>query len=194
MNFLTISFYLGIILLLLCILILISPLRDRFSNATQRIQGFGLNLEVSVMTLLVLISVGLMTSGIWLQLKDINAQLQSLEAKKAEAELRAQQFQRQLEESRKMELPVFLTLEGVEDVSRLNFTSLECTYVTSSNDEPIRADVAPGRRSSDTVKVVLKDLTREVIIDKLEIYDRDSETRWRKVNFRPLQPTYELRK
>lgn len=194
MNFLTISFYLGIILLLLCIVILISPLRDRFSSATQRIQGFGLNLEVSVMTLLVLISVGLITSGIWLQLRDITTELKSLEAKKAEAEIRAQQFQRQLEESRKMELPLFLTLEGVEDVSRLNFTSLECTYVTSSSDEPIRADIAPGRRTSDTVKVVLKDLTREVIIDKLEIYDRDTDTRWQKVNFRPLQPTYELKK
>jgi len=43
MRFLTISFYSGIVLLILCILVLVSPLRDRFSNATQKIQGFRLN-------------------------------------------------------------------------------------------------------------------------------------------------------
>lgn len=193
MDFLTISFYLGIGLLLACILLLISPLRDKFSGATQKIAGFGLNLEVSVMTLLVLISVGLITSGIWLQLRDINSELSSLELKKVEAEARALQYQRQLEESRRMELPVFLTLEGVNDVSALNFPALECTYVTSSSDEPIRVDVSPGRRSKDTVKVVLKDLTRDIIIDRLEVYDPQTRTRWTKANFRPLQPTYDLK-
>ncbi len=194
MNFLTISFYLGIALLLLCIILLISPLRDKFSGATQKIAGFGLNLEVSVMTLLVLISVGLITSGIWLQLRDINSELDSLEAKKAAAESRAEQFQRQLDESRRMELPVFLTLEGVDDVSTLDFPALECTYITSTSDEPIHVDVSPGRRSPNTVKVVLKDLTRDMVIDTLEVFNPQTNTHWKKANFRPLQPTYDLEK
>src|SRR5713226_8555654 len=96
MSFLTISFYSGIGLLILCILVLVSPLRERFSNATQKIQGFGLNLEVSVLTLLVLISVGLMTSGIWMQLQDVSKQLKQLEIEKTKAEEKARRAEEDL--------------------------------------------------------------------------------------------------
>src|SRR6266849_1649073 len=96
MSFLTISFYAGIGLLVLCILVLVSPLRERFSSATQKIQGFGLNLEVSVLTLLVLISVGLMTSGIWIQLQDVSSKLKQLEIDKTTAEDKAKRAEENL--------------------------------------------------------------------------------------------------
>src|SRR5882672_12191966 len=96
MSFLTISFYSGIVLLVLCILVLVTPLGERFSSATQKIQGFGLNLEVSVLTLLVLIGIGLMTSGIWMQLQDVSTRLKQLEIDKTKAEEKARRAEETL--------------------------------------------------------------------------------------------------
>src|SRR5437764_13706750 len=129
MNFLTISFFLGIALLLLCIIIMISPLRDKLSTP-QKIQGLGLNLEVSVLTLLFLISVGFISCGLWLQLQNISKDLKDLESGKLEAETRANDLEKQLREARWIEMDAYIILTGVDNVKDLK--SLSCTYDTQS--------------------------------------------------------------
>src|SRR5436190_22513254 len=75
MDPLKICFYLGIVLLLSCVIVLLTPLRDKISGATQKIAGFGLNLEVSVLTLLFLISAALISTGIWVKLGSVKDEL-----------------------------------------------------------------------------------------------------------------------
>jgi hypothetical protein len=193
MSFLTISFYSGIVLLILCILLLVSPLRERFSNATQRIQGFGLNLEVSVLTLLVLISVGLMTSGIWMQLQDVARQLKQLEIDKTTAEEKAKRAEENLANANKTGIVYFVTLQDVGDVTSLNFLSLSCKYTLASGDEKDASVSSAG--SINKIKVSLTDLQRDTIIDSLSITDNQTNRKWvTKTQLRPFQPSIQLDK
>jgi hypothetical protein len=193
MNFLTVSFYSGLVLLILCLLVLVSPLRDKFSSATQKIQGFGLNLEVSVLTLLVLISVGLMTSGIWMQLQNMNGKLQQLEIEKTTAEEKAKRAEEDLARTSKVGIVTFVKLEGVNDITKLNFGSLSCKYITASGDE--RDANISAASSINRIKVNLTDLQKETVIDKLLIINNQTGEKWvSPVEWRPLQPTIELAK
>lgn len=193
MRFLTISFYSGIVLLILCILVLVSPLRDRFSNATQKIQGFGLNLEVSVLTLLVLISVALMSTGIWMQLQDVSTQVRTLTEQKLNAELALQSTRDQLDNAKRIPLTVYASLEGVEDTSRLDVEALTCTY----SDGPGPDKKAEVKRASGAhpkrIKILFTDVQGATIIESLTISDAQAKQQWgiREI-FKPLQPTLDL--
>lgn len=191
MNYLTVSFYSGVVLLILCLLLLVSPFRDRFSSATQKIQGFGLNLEVSVLTLLVLISVGLMTSGIWMQLQNIDNKLKQLEIEKTAAEEKAKRAEEDLARTNKLGIVIFLKLEGVEDITKLSFQSLQCKYVMSSGEER-KADISPAP-VINRIKVNITDLQKDTIIDRLVVESTNSNLKWvSQTQFRPFQPTMEL--
>ena len=191
MRFLTICFYSGIALLVLCIVVLLSPLRDRFSNATQKIQGFGLNLEVSVLTLLVLISVALMSTGIWMSLQDVTTRLSNLEKEKTQAEADRDSARLQLENARKMALTVYVNLEGVADTSKLDFKSLSCKYTDASNEEKdASVSAASGQRA---IKVTFTDLQRDTVIFSLRITNGLTGESWvSHETFRPLQPALQL--
>lgn len=191
MSFLTISFWSGIVLLILCILVLVSPLRERFSSATQKIQGFGLNLEVSVLTLLVLISVGLMTSGIWMQLQDVGSKLKQLEIDKTTAEEKAKRAEENLANANKIPIAYFVTLEGVPDIGKLNLQSVSCKYVIASGEE--RDGIVSPTASTTRLKVTLPDLQKDTIIDTLTITNSQTHEKWEnRAQLRPLQPTLEL--
>ncbi len=193
MNFLTVSFYSGVVLLVLCLLVLVSPLKDRFSSATQKIQGFGLNLEVSVLTLLVLISVGLMTSGIWMQLQNIDQKLKKLEIEKTTAEEKAKRAEEDLARTNKLGIVLFVKLEGVDDITKLSFPSLQCKYVTSSGEER-KADISPAA-VINRIKVNITDLQKDTIIDRLVVESTNPDMKWvSQTQFRPFQPVMELTK
>jgi hypothetical protein len=193
MNFLTVSFYSGVVLLLLCLLVLVSPLRDRFSNATQKIQGFGLNLEVSVLTLLVLISVGLMTSGIWMQLQNIDQKLKQLEMAKTAAEEKARRAEEDLARTNKSGIVLFVKLEGIDDITKLSFPSLQCKYVMASGEER-KADISPAP-VINRIKVNLNELQKDTIIDRIVVESTNPTMKWvSQTQFRPFQPVLELKK
>jgi hypothetical protein len=179
---------------------MVTPLRERLT-APQRIQGFGLNLEVSVLTLLFLISVGFISCGLWLQLQNITKELSDLQSGKVQAETRAAQYQKELEDIRRTEMIVFLTLDGVEDVTKLKYTALTCTYDASSGDNQ-KAEIALAP-SANAIKVTLKNLKPDTFIKKLIVEDGDSTRKWSSKReaavqnlaggFQPLQPVYDLR-
>lgn len=190
MSFLTISFYSGIALLILCILVLATPLGKRFSSATQKIQGFGLNLEVSVLTLLVLISVGLMTSGIWIQLQDTANRLKQLEHDKAIAEEKAKQAAESLANANRVSIAYLVTLQGVDDISRLNIPSMSCKYVVGEVEKD--AIVSSPEATTGRLKVTLQDLQRDAIIESLTITNNQTNEHWVKRYIRPLRPEIEV--
>ena len=199
MDFLTISFCIGIGLLVICILTMISPLRERLS-APQKIQGLGLNLEVSVLTLLFLISVGFISCGIWLQLKNITKELEDLRFGKVQAEARAKQYQDELTAIKKTEMVAFVSLVGVDDVTKLKYTALSCIFDTTSEDgQKAEIAVAP---SANAIKVTIKNLKPDTFIKLLTVEDNDSKKKWSSRSdglqrledgFQPLQPVYELK-
>ena len=193
MKFLTISFYAGIALLLLCIAILLTPVGKQFSEKTQKIQGFGLNLEVSVLTLLVLIAVALMTSGIWLQLQDVSKQLRQLEDDKRRAEDNYRIAQDQLENAKKRGLAAFAKLDGVNDVSKLKLELFTCVFTNAAGDEE-KADLKPST-GLNKIKVIFLDLPNETVIRSITITNTQTGEKWvNRDEHRWLQPEITLAK
>jgi len=195
MKFLTISFYAGIALLLLCIAILVTPLGKRFSEKTQKIQGFGLNLEVSVLTLLVLISVALLTSGIWFQLQDVSRQIKQLEEDKKKAEQDYKRAQEQLENAQQLSLIAFAKLDGVNDVSQIksDIQAFSCSYTnTAGEDEKCRLELSEGLNK---VKIVFLDLRRDTIVRSVTVTNTRTHEKWvHREEHRWLQPEITLTK
>ncbi len=115
MNALGITFYFGILIVLFCISSFVLPFGQNFTSKTQKIRGLGLDLEVSVLTLLLIIGFVLIFfgGGIWLQLQGINEQLDSLKTEKVKAEARANDLQEKLDKANSMELVAFIRLEDV---------------------------------------------------------------------------------
>jgi len=193
---LNISFFLGVVLLGVSIFLLVSvSLRKRFDNTPQKIEVWGLKLEVSILTLLVLISVGLIAINIWFQLQHINDQINQVEKDRIAAVKRADELNRELENVKKKDFEAYITLAGVNKVSSLNPKFLSCSYTTKSGDrgEGI-LEFAPG---DEKFKVTFKNLTRETIITSLDVTDQQGEgTIWSShEEYQPLKPhTFALAK
>lgn len=193
MKFLTISFYAGIALLLLCIAILVTPLGKRFSGATQRIQGFGLNLEVSVMTLLVLISVGLIASGIWVQLQDNSRVLTQLQQERHEAKEALKATQAQLENERKQGIVAFAKLDGVDDVSTLDLQAFFCSWTNAAGDE--EKAFLEASQGLNKLKIIFLDLKRESVVRSVTITNTQTREKWiNRDQHRWLQPELVLKR
>jgi hypothetical protein len=192
---LKICFYLGIILLLSCVILLLTPLRDKISGATQKIQGFGLNLEVSVLTLLFLISAALISTGVWVKLvstKDELAQSR-LEKEKAVAELK--RMEEVMERFKRNSVEAWVTLEGVDDVSKLKYTALQCDFQTSAADAPEPCSISKGD-FLNRVKVIFPNINNGTKIKALVIKESDAPNReWSYVNeFDPFKQSLKLSK
>jgi hypothetical protein len=194
MNPLVISFILGILIVLFCILSFIFPYGSNFRDKTQKIQGFGINLEVSVLTLLLIIGFVLIFfgGGIWLQLRSVDEQLVTLKADKAAAEAHANNLQERLQKANAMELVAFVKLDGVDELNPPDANSIECLYETSTGKGG-NADVSVAP-ASGAFKIAIRDITRDTTISDLILRTKDKKKKWRaEHSFMPLQPTYELK-
>jgi hypothetical protein len=173
---LTICFYLGIVLLLSCVILLITPLRDKISSATQRIQGFGLNLEVSVLTLLFLISAALISTGIWVKLGSIKDELAQSRQDKVKAEARVLSLQEEVDRFKTNSVDAWVTLDGVDDVSKLKYPALECKYQTSAADVIESCSISKGD-FLQRVKVNFPNINKGTKIKALVITESDPPKR-----------------
>ena len=176
MDPLTICFWLGIAVLILCIILLISPLRDKIPQVKQSIEAFGFNLQVSILTLLFLISIGLIASGIFLSIRSLKDELSRAEQARAEAQTQANNYRDELERSKKTLADALVTIEGVPDVSKLKFTAMDCSYLTS-DDEEKRCLLTKGDLLN-RVRVTFDDMNRGTKIKYLVIKDNDTNKQW----------------
>ena len=192
---LNICFFTGVILLIVCIILLRSSQRKKFDNTPQIIQLWGLKLEVSILTLVFLISVGLIATNIWFQLQRINDQIQRITAEKDKALEDARASKRDLERATNKEIEAYVILDGVPDVTTMQVKNLSCTYTTRGG-ETEKADVV-STSSKEAFKITFKNLSRETVITYLELSDQSgSGTIWSfSDEFQPLKPqTFRLSK
>lgn len=192
-NPLTISFFLGIMVVLFCLSSYIFPFGERFKDKTQKIKGFGVDLEVSVITLFILIGFVLTFSGIFLQLKDYDRQLQELERTRTERDAKIDFMQRQLTQLQKMEVHALVTLEGVDRRHLPKLQDLDCSYTFPGGElaKPESAPVSLG--VGESFQITLKDISRGTLIRHLVVEDRATSRRWAIDNFEPLMPTLSLK-
>jgi len=184
---LNICFFAGIILLIVCILLLRSSQRKKFDNTPQIIQIWGLKLEVSILTLLFLISVGLIATNIWFQLQRINDQIEKISAEKKQALDEAREAKRDLEKATTKETEAFIVLEGIPDVSEIPQNELACTYTTkggATETAYVSKDAGKG-----AFKVTFKNLSSETVITSIDVTDLSGKGRIWSINeeFQPLK-------
>jgi hypothetical protein len=193
MNSPVISFILGIVIVIFCILSFILPYGQNFREKTQKIQGFGVNLEVSVVTLLLIIGFVFIFfgSGIWLQLRSIDTRLKSLEADKASADARVRDLQERLDRQSPIDLVAFIKLKGV-DAQPPDVNSVDVVYETATGrGGPVDISAAPA---SGAFKIAIRDFTRDTMITNIILKTKDGKRRWKlEGSFMPLLPTYELK-
>jgi hypothetical protein len=173
---LKVCFYLGIVLLLSCVIVLVTPLRDKISSATQKIAGFGLNLEVSVLTLLFLISAALISSGVWVKFGSVKDQLAEARLDKEKAEANLVSLREEMDRFKRNSAEAWITLEGVDDVAKLNFPDLHCDYQTSAADAGEKCIITKGDLIHG-VRVIFTDINKGTKIKKLVITEGDPPKR-----------------
>lgn len=189
MNLPTSSYFLpllGIGIVVFCILSFFFPYGEKFKGKIQKIKGFGVDLEVSVLTLFIIIGVILSFSGVYLQIKDYEEQLYQVKKERDTVKER-------LEEATRMEIKILVTLDGVSENNMPKLEDLQCNYLLYGEEEPVRVDVNKGY-TSNQFKITLKELPCKAHIARLVVEDLSTGGKWAKKTFLPFEPNYHLEK
>ena len=178
--------FLGIGILIFCILSFFFPYGEKFKDKIQKIKGFGVDMEVSVLTLFIILGVILSLTGIYIQIKDYEEQL--YRAKKEKDAVKEA-----LEQSKKMEMKILVTLEDISENNIPKLEDIQCKYFLYGDEDPVMVDVTKGYRSNQ-FKITLTDITSKAHIAQLVLEEISTRRKWVKENFMPFEPMYELKK
>lgn len=176
----------GLGILVLCMLSFFFRYGDKLKGKTQKIKGFGVDMEVSVLTVFILVGILLSFSGVYLRVKDYEKNLEAARNKEKAAK-------QALEQARKMEMKMFLVLEGVDESNAPKLEDLHCEYFLSGEDEPTTVDVTRGY-STGHFKAILKEMSCKDHIALLVLEDQVIHRKWVKRSFMPFEPEHLLTK
>jgi hypothetical protein len=176
---------LGVGIVIVCLLSFLFPYGEQFRSKVQKIKGFGVDLEVSVLTLFIIVGVALSLTGVYLQVKGYETELQSAKKDRDAAE-------QALRLARKMQISAFVTLKGLSAAEMPKLEDVECRYFLVGRNEPLKAVVAKGMQPNQFS--VVFDITPDTFIVRLVIEQLSTKRRWSVANFSPIQPWYELAK
>jgi len=185
--------FLGIGIVLFCILSFVFPYGEKFKDKTQKIKGFGVDLEVSVLTLFVIIGVVLSLTGLYLQIEGYDNQLKDYERQVAAAKAEAVAAQQALERGRRMQMSALITLEGVNAAEMPKLEEMRCEYFLYGSEKPVEVQVGRGL-AGNQLRVAFKDITADTVIRSLVLQDRSSQRKWAYENFAPFEPFYVLKR
>ncbi|MBA3357584.1 MAG: hypothetical protein H0U18_16915 [Pyrinomonadaceae bacterium] len=127
----------GVVVLFICIALIFTE-RATPLKTPQRIKGFGVELEISVLTLLVLVGLILSLSSIYIQVTGYQQQLISSQKQLDTLDREVASARRQLEAAKKIDLTVFVNLEGVNNLAH-NFGRL-CVMCVHHVDRTLLMD------------------------------------------------------
>ena len=195
---------LGIGIIIFCILSFFFPYGEKFKGKIQKIKGLGIDLEISIFTLFIIIGVILLLLGVYLQVNDYEKQL--ISAKQSEAAAK-NDYEKQLisakqseaaakfalAQSYKIEMRMVVSLEGISENDIPKIEDVKCVYFLPGSDEPKVTEVSIGFRRG-TFKIILKDITSSTHILRLVFKDNATNRKWEKMNFMPLEPVFTLGK
>jgi len=185
---------LGIIVLLVC-LVLIGMKRVPELSVPQKLKGFGLDLNISVVTLLVLVGFVLALSSTFLQVKHYDSAL-------SDAEKKVDALDAALTQARRMNLSADITFEGIDEdrPEDINLNDLRARYYIDNPDTAPHwvedAKLTPGVFGSAFV-LDLEDITPKSRIERIEVEDKNPKhpRKWFITGVGTvLRPAYKLQK
>ena len=143
-------------------------------------------MEVSVLTLFIIVGVCMSSFGIYMQINSYEEQL--YQAKKAK-----EKAEEALVSAEKRRITFLITLEDVEEDSMPKLEDIQCKYHGHGVAEGKKADVIKGY-TSNQFKIVLKDIKTTAYIMSLVVEDLSTNRKWVKKGFAPFEPDYQLKK
>ena len=180
---------LGILIIILCVSSFFFPFGQRFKEGKQVIRGFGLDLEISVLTLLLLIGFVMTFTGVFLHFS--GREVAELKQDKRQLEGKLEELRDRLERAGRFTVIADLILPENVNLSALQVGNLECRFILFDNSEHAVA-VSRGL-AGNSLRVTLADFQRGDVIAHLELREHGTE---RVIgvanNVYPLQPLLKL--
>ena len=158
---------------------------------SQVIKGFGIDLQVSILTLLLIIGSLLTLSAVFFLNRQYDSTVQQLIESKARLASAETAFSKALDAARRIDIRALITLSGVVPESMPLLENVECQYFVFGSNTPARVSVEPGIRSNQFT-ILLTDVAPSTQIDRLLCRDRQRQRSWALEHFMPLQPALVL--
>jgi len=182
----------GMMIVIFCVSSFFFSFGQRFKETKQTIRGFGVDLEISVLTLVLLMGFMMIFTGLFLYIRSTDLSTLNQRIDELQADLKAEQTL--LERAQKFTVTANLLLPSNAAINLANLEKIECWYYLDPTQEnPIKVNVEPGV-GPNSVRVKLVDMKPDDVIRRLELKEHGSN---RLIGFReneyPLGPTYELR-
>lgn len=176
----------GIALITVYVLSFFLAFGHRMAGNKQLIKAYGLEVQVSVRTLLMLAGLALTFTSVFVhiqqtQVSDLNAKL---EAAREEAARAGRHVVR-----------AFLVPPPGVNAAALDLSELECRYVLGAKpDQPIQALLMKGLGGS-SLMIIMSDVRRDDVIQQIELRKKGSnEVLGVARNIYPLQPVIKLQR
>jgi len=182
--------FVGVVLILFCLLSYLFPFGERLRGKTQRVKGpFGIDLEVSPVALFFIVGGVLSLSSAYLHYHDAEKLL--IEKEQELLELR-EDYESKLA-SKQLDLETFLRLPGAETQS-LDPNNLVSRYKKNGPESPVEGTVTPGPQPG-SVTITLRGVTPETSLRFVELEEKTPPHRkWTYQGaYWPLQPTLDLK-
>jgi len=184
----------GVVILLICITLILTQRAITPLRTPEKIKAFGVELEVSVLTLLVLIGFVLSISSIYLHVNGYQQQVISSQKRNELLNTEMELTRKQLEAAKKIDMTVYFKLpDNSSPGSQPKLGDLTVKYyLRGQPDKPIQADISRGMEAN-SYSVLFKNVTPDTHVEILELIDAKTERVWVKKSFFPLNPTYDLK-
>ena len=181
----------GVVILFICVILILTK-RALTPIRPEKIKAFGVELEISVLTLLVLVGFVLSISSIYLHVNGYQQQVISSQKDLEKRNTEVAEARKQLEAAKKIDMIVYVKLPDNSGQSKLGDLRANY-YLRGQADKPIQADISRGIEAN-SYSVSFKNLTPDTYVESLEVVDEKTNRVWVKKNFFPLNPTYDLKR
>ena len=191
----------GIVIIFLCLLSFFFPMAKPLRDRTQKFTGLGVSMEISVLTVFVLMGFILSLSSFFLQWKGYLDQkethdklIATKEGEITELKRTVEVLRDQIEQSTRSSMVLGLELQHDPAKGKISPKpgDLTCEYQVGDS-QPKQANVSAGSGAGDVYKVTIEDITRDAYIRYIKLSHREMTHRqWAVENLIPSERRYRL--
>lgn len=205
-TIITILLILGILIILISLAAFFTPKMKPLVESRQQFKGFGLELGINTVALLLLFGIALTLPGFYLYTKDYEDQVSSLyssidrietewKERLRKLEVENESLKEIVEGGKKYDVNAVLQFRPNEAPPFGSIKHLECSYTTWKGGEPVvlkAGDVQPGP-SEGSIEVRIRGLDRDDFIVSLQLRNKMNNSEWvYDKPFKPAKPSLEM--
>ncbi len=205
-TIITVLLALGVLIILISLAAFFVPKMKPLLETRQQFKGFGLELGINTVALLILFGIALTLPGFYLYTKDYEDQVTALyssldrienewKERLRKLEVENESLKEIVEGGKKYDLNAVMQFRPTEAPPFGSIKNLECSYTTWKGGEPVvlkSGDVQPGP-SEGTIEVRIRGLDRDDFIVQLMLKNKTNNTEWvYDKPFKPAKPNLEM--